>query len=262
MPTSQTLRISVLNPHGRFDESTIHLQSGSRCSVLLSHESVSQPSMSIVYVQEMIYNRRTFHRRAIQCYDAQTGNLPFVDIQDGEFSRNQSWLRFSRRFLQLSSSLPTSPRHLPRVIVLTDAEVNIMNRWGDLEVASYSALEDPSYAIFIMGIKSGERFFWELVGDSFVDASSGEVFWRRGWVPRGNTKRHLLLLLRHGDKVPSVMLPQKKFLRVFRRTGISMRIDGGKVDYQRTTPTNIDLWDSPLKMEPFDEEFSKAASKK
>lgn len=261
--TLKSIRVSMVDPNGGFEETTVQVSEGSTCESILSEVGITEFSRAVLYAQEVVYLRRSVRRRAVQCFDQATSNLLLIDTADGFVPRNSSWSQFARRFSLPEDSLPVTPRPMPRLFILTDTAVITLDQRGAFVSASSKELINRSFVSYILGIRSSSHYFWELIGDSFVNATSGEIFWRRGWIPKSPDKQHVLMLLKDGDVVPKIAVPKNKVIRVFRRAGVELKIDrGGLLKIAKSEAVfDLYLWDSPVKIESFDKDFTSAASK-
>lgn len=102
----------------------------------------------------------------------------YINLEDGReadgiYTRG-SW-RFFRRFSPLPSHRP-SPNLQLIIFIETETEFVEAAPGRQLRAAAHSALHDPSFAIFLRGVRSGSQPFWELrSSDLYVNAESGKL---------------------------------------------------------------------------------------
>ena len=106
------------------------------------------------------------------------------------------------RILSPESALPGSPRHVPALIIYTQAELLTVSADHRLEAAPLAAVTDASFAALVCGVRCGRKVFWELRGSAnCVESDSGEPFGRSA-IPDEGPKRFVFCLLRAGDRPP------------------------------------------------------------
>ena len=243
----------------------MQVDADSPCSALLPSVAPQFPRFRLseaatIFCQESIYTRGAQRRRATRCYDQEADKFLFIDSEDGAPVDLSSIERFAHRFLRPTSALPSSPRLSPGILVFCDSEIFVGSPSGGLEPASDDALTDPGVLVMLRGVRREEQFFWELCGGSFVSGSSGEQFASRKEIPEGR-KSHFFVLLREGDSVPRVKVPDGKYLFALQRTGSGAKVEKGRVRVGSAewSPRDIELWDFSRFVEDFDEKITSAA---
>lgn len=212
---------------------------------------------ALIYGEECIYDRRGEKRRAVVCFYSKKKKDQSFDAVDGEKIEGDP-PHFVRRILRHADPLPSVPflpsDFEPRIVVETDVDVVVVTESRDLEPAPTDALNDPEYIVFVLGVRSGRRLFWEDCDNLFVDAESGKLFHRED-IP--GESRSVIALMREGG--PVLRCKTDYILFVWRRSGLTVEVPlaGGASGHVRSIGHPLDnvSWTSPWKSDNFDRNF-------
>ena len=195
----------------------------------------------------------------MECYDEEENKYFWIDTEDGAKVKKSSIERFAYRFLRQPSALPSSPRLWPSIIAECETDLLAGSASGRLGPAPDDAMTDPAFVLMLRGVILEEEFYWKLCYGYFI-TRSGEIFADRKEIPKGR-KRHFLALFKDGDSVPSVALPEGKYLSALQRFGCKLEFEGERVRVasKEWTPPDIELWDYSKKIDALDEELRAAA---
>lgn len=238
---------------------------GTNCGALLAalDKQLIKTSIGhspVLFLKEMIYNRKDEERKSIECFHEKKGNYFYVDLQDGQLVDKDARRFICRRFLRPSSPLPSPPGLQPVIHIETEGEFLTTVPQRQLQAAPTGAVTDLSFKAMLRGVRCGKQMFWQVEGYRLMNSETGLIYHISDI--RGGFKRFVFLLMREKDQVPRIRVPDNEVLLVFRRERTSLRVFDGSISCTEPPHSeDVDLWMIPEKNDTFSKYFTRAASK-
>lgn len=237
----------------------IPVGSNSRVLNAITAQQLNHPfdEAAMMFCEEWLYIHLGKKRLAIRCFNATSGQTSFYDIEDGSPTHSSCWLHFQRRILRSSSLLPSLPKVQPVVFIQPNTEILTASPNKKRKPLPVTALQDCTFVLMASGVRLGEKLFWKDQMGRFFDSQSGHVF-ALGTIPSGPPKRLFLYLQRMGERVPSIPVPPLRTLQLFKRAGLTLRVNKGIVHCEGAAAVDTDSWNI-VGFDSFYREFVSAA---